>query len=474
MDRRHLLGLAGTAAALASVGAAGRSLAAPLRNELPATAAELSRRTFQFFWDTTNAENGLAPDRWPSETACSIAALGFALTAWPIGVENGWIDRAAARTRTLTTLRFLANLPQGDGATGVAGHKGFFYHFLDMKTGLRTWNCELSTVDTTWLMAGVLFARNWFDRADDAEEREIRALATALYWRVDWAWAVYRKPAVCMGWTPEKGWLDYDWRGYSEGMLVYLLGLGSPTHPLPDKAWAAWTATYPDHWGHDGGRPYLAFPPMFGHQYSHVWVDFRGIQDAFMRSKGIDYFENSRRAVMAQKAYADANPGKWAAYGGDVWGLTACDGPGEIKLKVRGRQRTFKWYSARGAGEPEHWDDGTIAPTAAAASAPFAPKESFAAIEAFKTGFGGALWTRYGFPDAFNPSFEGPAPFLKGKYMPGAGWVDADYLGIDQGPILTMLENQRSGLVWEVMRRDPDLRRGLKRAGFAGGWLGPA
>jgi hypothetical protein len=468
MDRRNLLSLFGGAAALT---ASNRAWALPAQARvLPPLVADLQQRTFRFFWDTANPENGLAPDRWPSPSTCSIAALGFALTAWPIGVENGWVSREAARARTLTTLRFLWGLPQGPQAEGVAGYKGFFYHFIDMKTGLRALNCELSTVDTTLMLGGVLFCAGYFDRADP-EEAEIRRLAEELYARVDWAWAVRKAPLISMGWTPEHGWLDANWQGYCEGMLIYLLALGSPTHPVGDDAWSGWCATYPNFWRTLWGQEHLTFPPLFGHQYSHVWVDFRGVQDAFMRTKGIDYFENSRRAALAQKAYAAANPDGWTGWGGDVWGLTACDGPGDFAFEHAGRPRRSHGYWARGVHATGKLDDGTLAPTAAAASIAFAPDVAVPAIAALKARWGRGVWGRYGFFDAFNPSVDQPRRFDRGGLVPGIGWVDSDYLGIDQGPILAMIENWRSGLVWSVMRKNPHLRRGLQRAGFSGGWL---
>jgi hypothetical protein len=443
--------------------------ASPTIAATPHILSDLARRTFEFFWKTTNPANGLAPDHWPSPAPCSIAAVGFALTAYPIGVENGWVSRQAARSRVLTTLKFLHDLPQGPAREGVAGLNGFFYHFLDMQTGLRAKQCELSTVDTTLLLGGVLFCAGWFDR-HQADEAEIRRLALALYERVDWAWAVRRRPLICMGWTPETGWIAADWRGYCEAMLVYLLGLGSPTHPIGNDAWSGWCATYSRHWRQLWGQEHLTFPPLLGHQYSHVWVDFRGIQDAFMRSKGIDYFENSRRAALAQKAYAQANPGGWSGYGGDIWGLTACDGPGPLTASVGGRRRLITSYWARGVNATGSLDDGTIAPTAAVASLPFAPDIVMPAISALKRRYS-ATFGGYGFFDAFNPSVRRGEVIRRGRLDPKAGWVDSDYIGIDQGPILAMFENWRTGLVWRVMRANPYLRRGLTRAGFSGGWL---
>ncbi|MGH7446839.1 MAG: glucoamylase family protein, partial [Longimicrobiales bacterium] len=250
----------------------------------------LEQRTFDFFWTRTNTANGLTPDRWPTPSFSSIAAVGFALTAYPVGVERGYISRAQAAARVLTTLRFFWRAPHGPDAAGVSGHQGFFYHFLDMQTGHRFQTVELSTIDTSLLMAGVLFAQSWFDR-QDAAEVEIRALADSLYRRIDWRWAQPRSPAVSMGWRPESGFIEAEWNGYNEAMILLVLALGSPTHPVDDDAWTAWTSTY--QWGSFYGHEHVGFAPLFGHQYSHVWIDFRGIQDDYMRGRGIDYFENS-------------------------------------------------------------------------------------------------------------------------------------------------------------------------------------
>lgn len=444
---------------------------------LPPLFDDIERRTFDFFWETTNADNGLAPDRHPSRPFSSIAAIGFALTAYPIGVERTWITRAQATERTLTTLKFLRDAPTGPETTGKAGHRGFYYHFLDMRSGQRfaEW-VELSSVDTGLMMMGILFAQSYYDR-DDAAEREIREIADQLYRRVEWDWMRPRAPLISMGWRPEtKDFIDHDWRGYNEAMLVYVLALGSPTHPVEPEAWQAWTRTYDRNWGEFQGQTHLRFGPQFGHQYSHVWIDFRGIQDAYMRDKsrrdkGLDYFENSRRATLAQYAYAVANPMGWKGYDGKVWGLTASDGPQGTKQTYRGQSREFRGYSARGPGPIDGFDDGTLAPTAALASLPFAPELVVPAAEAMRARYGDDLYGRYGFFDSFNPSFEYDVPLVTGKVVPGKGWFASDHLGIDQGPILAMIANHRDGFVWEVMKRNPHIRRGLERAGFEGGWL---
>jgi len=446
---------------------------------------DLEKRTFGFFRDSANQKNGLIPDHWPddptdksSDYFSSIAAIGFGLTTYAIGVERGWMKRNEAVKRTLTTLRFLMALPEGTEAD-AASYRGFFYHFLDMDTGRRyhsaTW-VELSTIDTTLLMSGVLFCESYYDR-NNKDEKEIRKLAGDLYARVDWTWASPRPPLVSMGWTPEAGFIHADWQGYDEAMILYILALGSPTHPLDASSWNAWTQTNDRTWGSFQGQEHLGFAPLFGHQYSHVWIDFRGIQDDYIRGHGIDYFINSLRATLAQREYAIHNPLQWKDYGQDIWGLTASNGPraptkrGEVD-RYAADPKTFYGYVARGAGLIGTIDDGTIAPTAAASSIAFAPNIAVPAIREMKQRYGDHVYTKYGFIDAFNPSFTFEDRKLRsGEIVPGVGWVDALYLGIDQGPIVTMIENYRSDFVWSVMRKNPHIRLGLERAGFKGGWL---
>ena len=470
---RRLLLAVGTLAVVSCTAPAPPAVLSPER--APAVVAEheafldeLQERTFRFFWDRADPATGLVDDRWPTRDFASIAATGFGLTAYPVGVERGWVSREAARQQVLATLRFLWQAPQGPEAAGRAGHRGFFYHFLDPATGERHETVELSTIDTALLLGGALFCRGYFD-GDHPEEVEIRRLAGELYARVDWTWVQPRPPTVNHGWKPEVGFLEYDWLGYNEAMLLYILALGSPSHPIDEAAWDAWTSRY--RWARFQGYEYLAFAPLFGHQYSHVWVDFRGIQDAYMRRRGIDYFENSRRATLAQRAWAIENPRGWEGLGPDVWGITACDGPADVELPYRGETREFFTYAGRGVGADFVRDDGTIAPTAAGGSVPFAPEVAIPALLEMRQRWSEHLWGEYGFLDAFNPSFDYDVPVRHGKVVPGEGWFDTDYLGIDQGTLLAMIENHRSGLVWRVMREDPDLRRGLERAGFTGGWL---
>lgn len=429
---------------------------------------DLQRRTFDFFWETTNPSNGMVPDRWPSAPFASIAAIGFGLTAYPVGVERGWVTREKAAERTLATLRFLWGAPQGSEPTGRAGHWGFFYHFLSMDSGLRHETNELSTIDTGLLMMGVLFAQEYFE-AETAAEAEIRALADSLYRRVEWDRFLVRPPLIAMAWWPERGFGDWDYRGYDEAMLLYVLALGSPTHPVPAEAWSAFTSTY--QWATFQGQEHVNFAPLFGHQYSHVWIDFRGIQDAYMRGRGIDYFENSRRATLAQRSYAIANPGGWHGYGENIWGLTASDGPGGFTANVDGRDRQFHGYWARGAASGDIRDDGTIAPTAAGGSVPFAPEVAIPALRQMHRTLGTWLYGEYGFRDAFNLTLAGASSTPRGRVVPGIGWFNDDYIGIDQGPILLMIENHRTGMIWNLMRNNEYVVRGLCRAGFTGGWL---
>jgi hypothetical protein len=429
----------------------------------------LERRTFDWFWERTDNTNGLTPDRWPTKSFSSVAAIGFALTAYPVGVERGYVTRGAAATRTLNTLRFMYNAPQGSQPTNVTGYKGFFYHFLDMQTGYRFQQIELSTIDTSLLLGGVLFCQSYFTGADPTENA-IRAYADSIYLRVDWPWAVHNSPVVSMGWHPESGFINSDWKGYDEGMIVYILALGSPTHPIDPAGWNAWTSTYV--WMDFYGQPLVNFPPLFGHQYSHVWIDFRGIQDAYMRGKGIDYFENSRRATISQRLYAIDNPQQWRDYGANVWGLTAVDGPHDTTVVIDGKTRQFHTYTARGVAADYKMDDGTLAATAPGGSVPFAPEFAVPALIAIREKYGDNLFTNYGFVDSYNPTFQLPITPHHGKVVAGVGWFDTDYLGIDQGPIIAMIENYRSDLIWKTMRKNPYIVAGLKKAGFTGGWLG--
>jgi hypothetical protein len=485
----------GSCLALAIVGLAActRPAAGPVGSTvaLPTSVAafseDLTQRTFRYFWETTDTERCLAPDRWPTRTSSSIASTGFALTAYGIGAERGYVTREEAARRTRDCLAFYWNAPQGSEPRGVTGYKGFFYHFLQYEDGTRFRTTELSTVDTSLFLGGALFAQSYFDR-DEPVEREIRNLAEKIYRRVDWTFAkrdltgtqaanLANSHAIAMGWKPESGYTTHDWVGYNEGMLVYVLALGSPTHAVGKDAWdQGWAAHLERDWGTYYGQEHLQFEPLFGHQYSHVWIDFRGIRDAFMAKKGIDYFENSRRATLSQRAYGADNPNKWTGYSGDLWGWTASDGPGGVQGKsVNGIERRFMGYSARGVSAIRVVDDGTIVPTAPGGSVAFAPEITIPALMSMKAKYGDRLYTRYGFKDAFNPSFTfTDVGSRSGTVDPQLGWIATDHLGIDQGPILAMMENHRSGLVWRVMRKNPHIVRGLKAIGFTGGWLDQA
>lgn len=419
----------------------------------------LQTRTLNFFLETTDRATGLAPDRWPSNSPSSIAAVGFALTAYPISVERKLITREEAAQRTLNTLRFFWQLPQSDHPA-ASGYKGFFYHFLKMPSGAREWKCELSTIDTALLLSGVLFCQSYFDAAPEAE-REIRALADSLYLRVDWQWAMADTNGIKTSWHPERGFGKYIWDGYDEAMILYFLALGSPTHPVPESVWQTWTKPYV--WAEYYDLEFVSFGPLFGHQYSHCWIDFRALQDEYMRAKGLDYFENSRRATYSQHAYAKENPHRYRDYAENIWGWTACDGPKDTTFAVDGRERNFWSYRARGVSFDWIEDDGTIAPTATGGSVAFAPEICVPALKAMRTKYDTLLWKEYGFLDSFNPTYITPK-------FPN-GWFDHDYLGIDQGPIAIMIENLRSGFVWKVMKKNPHVVRGLRRAGFTGGWL---
>jgi hypothetical protein len=455
-----------TGGAPARADASGRGFA-PSRAQV-AFLDTLERRTFQWFWDLSDARTGLTPDRWPTHSFVSVGAVGFALTAYPIGAERGWVSRQAAAARALATLRFFWIARQDTAARGVTGYRGFFYHFLVPETGERFEDVELSTIDSALLLAGALFCQSYFDR-HIALEDSVRAIAESLYARADWRWVQVRPPAISMGWSPREGLLEWDWRGYDEAMILQILALGSPRYAVEPAIWPAWCAPYK--WGTFQGQEHVGFAPLFGHQYSHVWIDFRGIQDAYMREKGIDYFENSRRATLAQRAYAIANPSGYAGYGERLWGLSACDGPLDGSLTIGGRKRQFHTYTARGASFDRVEDDGTVAPTAAAGSIAFAPEVVIPTLMAMRDDYGPALFGRYGFLDAVNPTLRVATPVHHGVVDTTLAWFDTDYLGIDQGPIVAMIENYRSALVWRTMRRNPHIVRGLRQAGFTGGWL---
>ncbi|TAM88542.1 MAG: hypothetical protein EPN41_05620 [Candidimonas sp.] len=418
----------------------------------------LQHRSFSYFLYESNQTNGLVLDKSAPGWPASIAATGLALASYPIAVERSLMSRAGAEERTLAALRFFWNSHQGPEADAT-GYKGLYYHFLDMRTGRRVWQCELSTIDTAFLLAGALTAARYF-RGDSRKQVEIRRLADALYRRVDWSWAQNGGETLTHGWRPETGFIPYRWEGYDEALLLYILALGSPTHPLTAASYGAWADTY--RWDSRYGYDYVYAGPLFTHQLSHCWLDFRGIQDAFMREKGIDYFENSRRATYVQHAYAIENPHKFTGYGEYCWGVTASDGPGPSNCRIGGVKREFFDYVGRGV--PYGPDDGTVAPWAVVASLPFAPDIVLPAIDYYVNDLELSRHNLYGFKSTYNPTFSTPEtrPY---------GWVSPWHFGINQGPIVLMIENYRTGMLWSLMRDCPYVVSGLQRAGFAGGWL---
>ena len=416
---------------------------------------QLQRDAFEYFLANGNASNGLIADTTRTDAPSSIAVVGFALSAYPIGVARGWMTREAALERTLSALRFFMGSDQS-GEPGATGYRGFYYHFLDMGTGTRVWLSELSLIDTALLIAGALTAAAYFT-ADTPDEVELRDLADALYRRVDWRWAQNGGTTVMQGWKPECGFLHYGWEGYSEALLLYVLGLGSPTHPLTDESFADWTLTY--QWENLYGYDFLYAGPLFIHQFSHAWIDFRGIRDRFMREKDCDYFENSRRATYVQREYAIRNPRSFAAYGEDCWGLSAGDGPSAQPRLIAGRQQAFYRYAARGV--PYGPDDGTLCGSAMLSSLVFAPEITLRALHRMLSdeNVGSVARIR---ASGFNTSVTEDDR---------DGWISEGAFGLDQGMIVLMIENYRSGLPWKLGRGNPIIRTGLHRAGFSGGWL---
>jgi hypothetical protein len=315
----------------------------------------------------------------------------------------------------------------------VIGYKGWFYHFLDMNSALRVGGSELSSIDTALLLGGVLYAKQYFN-GTNATEISIRSASDTLFNRIDWNWMAQGTDAIAMGWQPTTGFSGFgNWIGYNEGMILYVLGLGA-TNPLPSTAWSRWTSGYT--WATNYGYAFIPFPPLFGHQYSHCWIDFRHIGDAYMNSHNSTYFENSRRATLAQRAYCIANPMGRTGYSGDIWGLTACDSPGG--------------YAVHGTPPPQN-DDGTIAPTAAGGSMAFTPEISLPNLRYLYDHGRTTMWTAYGFRDGFNL---------------GQAFYASDELGIDQGPIEIAIENYRTQRVWEFFMKNAEVQRGLTTAGF--------
>jgi len=416
---------------------------------------KLQKDTYKYFL-RSNSKLGLIPDNSQPNSVCSIAAVGFALSCHCVAVENGFMKRGDAIQRTLKTLRFFWESPQGNEKDKI-GYKGFFYHFLDMKNGRRAGKSELSSIDTAFFLAGALSAARYFNQSTK-EEREIRKLCDLLYNRVDWKWMLNGKKTISMGWKPESGFLKNRWEGYCEAIILYVLALGSPTFPIPKKSYTAWLKTYK--WKKIYDIEFLYAGPLSLHQLSHIWIDFRGIQDEYMREKGINYFENTRRATYIQQQYAIHNQKKFKGYGKNCWGITATDGPGPANQKVSGKR--IKFYDYRARRVPYGPDDGTLSPRAAISSLPFAPEIVIPAMGHFKANYP-HLSGKYGFKSSFNLTF---------KSSPDTDcWISKDYYSLDQGCIVLMIENYRTGFFWQLMRSCPYIIAGLRKAGFTGGWL---
>jgi hypothetical protein len=381
---------------------------------------ELEKRNFQFFWEQAGPQTGLVRDRSnvqanDNSVVASIAATGFGLTALCIADKRGFVPRAEARDRVLLTLRFLwKKMPT---------HRGFFYHFADINTGERVWDSEVSSVDTSILLCGILTCRRHFP-----EHSEISLLAYDIFNRVDWSWLSEDTSLLPHGWTPEGGFLPYRWDYYSEMMMIYLLGLGSLTHPLPTEAWNAWKRTK---FEFDGNGYIGSFAPLFVHQYSQAWFDFRDKRDAYA-----NYFKNSALATDAHRRFCLELAKQFPDYSDDLWGITASD--------------SQKGYVIWGGPPMIGPIDGTVVPSAPAGSLPFLPQAVMRVLKNIKDHYEKA-WSRYGFVNAFNP--------LK-------NWYDSDVVGIDTGITMLMAENARSSFVWDTFMKNPEAQRGMERAGF--------
>jgi hypothetical protein len=417
----------------------------------------LQLTTLQYYLHEANPANGLIRDKTDKTAPASIAAVGLALASLPVLVERGVISREFAPAFALKRLRFFRDAPHGP-EPDATGYKGFYYHFLDMKSGRRVWNCELSTIDSAFLFAGMLTCAAYFDQENE-EEDELRRLVDELFGKADWQWALNGGSAISHGWRPESGFIPHHWKGYDEALLLYILGLGSKTFPLPAESYAAYCSTY--QWRKIYGHEILYSGPLFTHQLSHLWIDLRGIRDNFMRDHNTDYFQNSRQATYLHQEYAIQNPHGFVGYGEHCWGFTACDGPGWMTRKINGVDRQFYDYIARGA--PDGPDDGTVAPWVVLASLPFAPEIVIPTINHMAQ-LNIGVDSRYGYKPSFNQTYEVAD-------SPTGWWVTPYHFGVDQGPVILMIENYRTGLIWDIMRRSHYIVSGLKQAGFNGGWL---
>ncbi|HLD50659.1 MAG TPA: glucoamylase family protein [bacterium] len=384
----------------------------------------IQRQTFQYFLDERSPQNGLVRDRasnsFSQENArnypASIAATGFALTAYGVGVSRGWIEDAAAREFTAKTLEFFLDRAEHE--------HGFFYHFLDMKTGKRAARSEISPIDTALFLAGAFFAAKYY------KDARIREMTEKIYARVDWQWMLHGGKTLALAWSPEGGFHKLRWDHYNESMIMMLMAIAAPDFPIPAANWLEIEKPV----GSYGKYRLIQMPPLFTHQYSHIWVDFRDQNDGFA-----DYFKNSVNATLANRQFCVDQAGSFKSYGPNSWGLSASDGP--------------FGYKAYGAPPGMATHDGTIAPTACGSSIVFTPKESMACLRHFYE-MGDPLWGRYGFSDAFNLD---------------RGWFDKEVIGIDQGAMLLMIENHRTELIWKTMARVPGLQKAMKAVGFKPG-----
>jgi hypothetical protein len=423
----------------------------PISKQDEAMLDSIQHKTFLFFLHEHHPEWGIVKDRTAGWAPASIASTGFGIPSIAIGAERNWISREQAAQITLNILDFFVNSVQGPDKDAT-GYKGFYYHFLSMNSGTREWNCELSSVDTGLLMMGVIFARNYY-RLDNEAETRIRLLAAGLLERIDWNFLEMPDTGkyantISMGWYPEKGLHHMGWAGYNEALFLYVLAAGSGMKNA-ERGYQSWLKSYQWYTPYEG-LSHAAFPPLFGHQFSQAFIDCRGLADSYMQDKGIDYFENSRRATLVQRQYAIDNPGGWTGYDSLCWGITACDGPTE---KYNYGDKKFLGYAGRGTSGPEYnyFDDGTIAPYASLSSLPFAPEIVIPTLKSINEKYGARLWGKYGYVDAFNPTLH---------------WFNDDYVGIAQGPMLIMIENFRTGLVWNYVMPDPVIQKGLTRLGF--------
>lgn len=420
---------------------------------------KLQRETFDYFLNEVNPVTGLIADKTQPGFPSSIAVTGMAITAYIVGVEKKFLSRKNAVGRIIKILRFFYDSHQGTEANAT-GYKGFYYHFLKMNNGEREWKSELSTIDTSLFIAGALSAASYFKKVN-REEAEIRDLADKLYRRIDWQWALNKEVTISHGWKPRSGFLPYRWDdNYCEAHIMYILALGSPTFPIKPEGYIRWTNTFELTKVYD--ISYLYAGPLFIHQFSHMWIDFRGIHDAFNKKAGFDYFENSRRATYVHRQYAIENKLQFKHYSENCWGLTASDGPGNKTLKIDDRQREFYDYLARGA--PFGPDDGTISPWAVVASLPFAPEIVIGTIRHAIEKLNLKPHRLYGFDASFNPTFPE-------QVVNPHGWVSPWRFGLNQGPIVIMIENYNNELIWDIMKRCQYIIDGLKIAGFQNGWL---